>query len=120
MMKRQEANRLQRAYLLCTVAGLSLVVAAVAGSPVFRLLSGTADTASAVWGVVGIAALLGSLVLFVLGWRLRQKFVNTVQTYESRGAYLKDDGSNRSNVPLLGDGQARPNITNPGPGPGLQ
>lgn len=119
MMKRREANGLQRAYLLWTIAGVSLVAAAVAGSAVFRLMSGTADTASAIWGIVGIAALLASLVLFVLGWKLRQRYVNTVRSYESRGAYLEDDGSNRTGVPLLGDGQARPNITNPGPGPGL-
>lgn len=44
-MKRQEANRLQRAYLLWSIAGVSLIAAAVAGSSVFRLVSGTADTA---------------------------------------------------------------------------
>lgn len=118
-MKRQQANGLQRAYLLWTIAGVSLIAAAVAGSSVFRLMSGTSDAASAIWGIAGIAALLASLVLFVLGWRARQRYVNTVQSYESRGAYLEDDGSNRTSVPLLGDGQARPNITNPGPGPGL-
>jgi hypothetical protein len=43
---------------------------------------------------------------------LRHQYVNSVQTYESRGDYLEDDGSNRATIPLLGDGQARPNITN--------
>jgi len=115
-MRRQGTSGLQWAYLLWSVAGVSLIAAAAAGSSVLRLLSGTADAGSTVWGIVGIAALLDALVLFVLGWRLRQRYVNTVQTYESRGAYLEDDRSNRHNVPLLGDGQARPNITNPGPG----
>ena len=117
-MKRQEANRLQRAYLLWTIAGVSLIAAAVAGSSVVHLVSGTADAASAVSGIVGVAALVASLVLFILGWRVRQAYVNTVQSYEIRGSYLEDDGSNRTSVPLLGDGQARPNIINPGPGPG--
>jgi hypothetical protein len=116
MMKRQGNSGLQRAYLLWSVAGVSLIAATATGSSVIRLVSGTADAGSTVWGIIGIAALLDALVLFVLGWRLRQRYVDTVQTYESRGAYLADDGSNRPNVPLLGDGQARPNITNPGTG----
>ena len=115
-MRLQGTSGLQRAYLLWSVAGVCLIAAAAAGSSVIRLLSGTADAGSTVWGIIGIAALLDALVLFVLGWRLRQRYVNTVQTYESRGAYLEDDGSNRHHVPLLGDGQARPNITNPGTG----
>lgn len=112
-MKQQGNRGLQRTYLLWTAAGVSLLVAAAAGSPVIRLLSGTADAGSAVWGIVGTAALLAALVFLVAGWRLRQRFVNTVQTYESRGAYLEDDGSNRPSVPLLGDGQSRSNIPNP-------
>ena len=116
LMRRQGPNGLQRAYRLWTAAGLSLMVSAAAGSSVIRLLSGMTDAGSTAWGIVGIAALLDALVLFVLGWQLRQRYVNTVQTYESRGACLADGGSNRPSVPLLGDGQARPNITNPGPG----
>ena len=115
-MKRQGTSGLQRAYLLWSVAGVSFIAAAAAGSSVIRLVSGTADAGSTIWGIIGIVALLDALVLFVLGWRLRHRYVNTVQTYESRGTYLADDGSNRPHVPLLGDGQARPNITNPGPG----
>ena len=71
--------------------------------------------ASIVWGIVGIAALLEALVLFAVGLRLRHRYVNTVQGYESRGDYLEDDGSNRPRIPLLGDGAARQNITNQGP-----
>jgi hypothetical protein len=118
-MKRQGTNGLQPAHLLWTIAGASLIVAAAAGSSVIRLLSGTADAGSSVWGIIGIAALLEALVLFVLGWRLRHRYVNTVQTYGSRGEYMEDDGSNRPHIPLLGDGQARPNITNQGPSAGL-
>lgn len=112
-MKRQGTSGLQRACLLWTVAGISLIVAVAAGSSVIRLMSGTADAGYTVWGIVGIAALLNALVFLVLGWRLRHRFVNTVQTYGSRGTYLEDDGSNRPTIPLLGDGQARSNITNP-------
>jgi len=114
-MKRQGANGLQRAYLLWTIAGTSLIVAAVAGASVIEVLSGTADAGSLVWGIVGIAALLESLVLFVCGLRLRHRYLNQVQGYESRGDYLADDGSNRVQIPLLGDGQARQNITHEGP-----
>ena len=111
-MTRSGTSGLHRAYFLWTIAGTSLIVAAVAGSTVISMLSGTADAGSFVWGIIGIAALLESLVLFVLGLRLRHRYMNSVQTYESRGDYLKDDGSNRARIPLLGDGQARPNITN--------
>ena len=110
-MKRQGVNGLQRAYLLWTVAGTSLIVAAVAGASVIEVLSGTADAGSLAWGVVGIVALLESLVLFVFGLRLRHRYLNQVQGYESRGDYLTDDGSSRVRIPLLGDGQARQNIT---------
>jgi hypothetical protein len=111
-LKQPGTNGLHRAYFLWTIAGTSLIVAAVAGSSVIGVLSGTADAGSFVWGIIGIAALLESLVLFVLGLRLRHRYVNSVQTYESRGDYLEDDGSNRARIPLLGDGQARHNITN--------
>jgi hypothetical protein len=112
--KTHGANGLQRAYVLWSIAGTSLLVAAVAGTSVAGVLSGTADAGSLVWGIVGIAALLESLVLFVVGLRLRHSYVNSVQTYESRGGYLEDDGSNRVRIPLLGGGQARQNITNQG------
>jgi hypothetical protein len=112
-MKRSGTSGLHRAYFLWTIAGTSMIVAAIAGSSVISVLGGTADAGSFVWGIIGIAALLESLVLFVLGLRLRHRYVNSVQTYESRGDYLEDDdGSNRARIPLLGDGQARPNITN--------
>jgi hypothetical protein len=114
-MKRPGTSGLQRAYLFWTLAGVSLIAASAAGSSVISLLGGTADAGSAVWGIVGVAALLGALVLFALGLRLRHRYVNTVQSYESRGAYVEDGGSHRPNVPLVGDGQARPNLTNPGP-----
>ena len=71
------------------------------------MFSGTADAGSLVWGIIGIAALLEALVLFVYGLRLRHRYLNKVQSYESRGDYLADDGSNRPRIPLLGDGQAR-------------
>ncbi|MBT2552036.1 hypothetical protein [Arthrobacter sp. ISL-5] len=86
----------------------------MAGASVIEVLSGTADAGSRAWGIVGIAALLESLVLFVLGLRLRHRYLNQVQGYESRGDYLTDDGSNRFQIPLLGDGQARQNITHEG------
>jgi membrane protein DedA with SNARE-associated domain len=111
-MKRQRTNVLQRAYFLWTVAGTSVIVAAVAGTSVVSVLSGTADAGSFVWGIIGIAALLEALVLFAIGLRLRHRYVNTVQSYESRGDYLEDGGTDRPRIPLLGDGQARPNITN--------
>lgn len=113
-MKRAGTSGLQRAYLFWTLAGVSLIVALAAGSSVIGLLSGTADAGSAIWGIVGVAALLDALVLFALSLRLRHRYVNTVQSYESRGAYLQDGNSHLPTVPLLGDGQARPNITNPG------
>ena len=114
-MKRQEAGGLHRAYLLWTIAGTSLIVAAVAGASVIEVLGGTADAGSLVWGIIGIAALLEALVLFVFGLRLRHRYLNQVQGYESRGDYRADDGSNRVQIPLLGDGQARQNITHEGP-----
>jgi hypothetical protein len=114
ILKRRGANGLQQAYLMWTIAGTSLLVAAVAGSSVVGVLSGTADAGSFIWGIIGIAALLESLALFVVGLRLRHRYVNSVQTYESRGDYLEDDGSNPVRIPLLGDGQARQNITNQG------
>ena len=113
-MKRRTANGLQRAYFLWTIAGTSVIVAAVAGTSVFSVLSGTADAGSLVWGIIGIAALLEALVLFIFGLRLRHRYLNQVQGYESRGDYLADDGSNRVQIPLLGDGQARQNITHEG------
>ncbi|TSE14300.1 hypothetical protein B1A87_020665 [Arthrobacter sp. KBS0703] len=113
-MKQHGANGLQRAYLLWTIAGTSLIVAAVAGASVIEVLTGTADAGSLVWGIIGIAALLEALVLFAVGLRLRHRYLHQVQGYESRGDYLADDGSNRVQIPLLGDGQARPNITHEG------
>jgi hypothetical protein len=115
-MKQQRANGLQRAYLLWTIAGTSLVVAVVAGASVIEVITGTVNAGSLVWGIIGIAALLESLVLFVLGLRLRHRYLNQAQGYESRGDYLTDDGSHRVQIPLLGDGQARPNITHQGLG----
>lgn len=115
-MKQQRANGLQRAYLLWTIAGTSLVVAVVAGASVIEVITGTVNAGSLVWGIIGIAALLESLVLFVLGLRLRHRYLNQAQGYESRGDYLTDDGSHRVQIPLLGDGQARPNINHQGLG----
>jgi hypothetical protein len=115
-MKQQRANGLQRAYLLWTIAGTSLVVAVVAGASVIEVITGTVNAGSLVWGIIGIAALLESLVLFVLGLRLRHRHLNQAQGYESRGDYLTDDGSHRVQIPLLGDGQARPNINHQGLG----
>jgi hypothetical protein len=88
-----------------------LIVAAVAGSAIFAVLSGTADAGTLVWGIIGIALLLEALVLFGYGLRLRHRYVNQVQTYETRGDYREDDGSNRSGVPLLGDGQINQRTT---------
>jgi hypothetical protein len=75
------------------------------------VLSGTADAGTLVWGIIGIALLLEALVLFGYGLRLRHRYVNQVQTYETRGDYREDDGSNRSGVPLLGDGQINQRTT---------
>jgi hypothetical protein len=50
-------------------------------------------------------------VLFGYGLRLRHRYVNQVQTYETRGDYLEDDGSGRPKIPLLGDGQASQRTT---------
>lgn len=68
-MKRRESNDLKRAYAVWTIAGTSLIVAAVAGSAIFAVFAGTADAGTLVWGVVGIAALLETLVLFGYGLR---------------------------------------------------
>ncbi|MDV8150025.1 hypothetical protein [Arthrobacter sp. B10-11] len=105
-MNRSEANDLKRAYAAWTIAGTSLIVAAVAGSAIIAVLDGTADGGTLAWGIVGIASLLEALVLFAYGLRLRHRYVNQVRTYESRGDYREDDGSGRPRVPLLGDGQA--------------
>jgi hypothetical protein len=105
-MKPRKPNDLNRAYTAWTIAGTSLIVAAVAGSAIFAVFAGTADAATLVWGIVGIAALLEALVLFGYGLRLRHRYVHQVRTYDTRGDYLEDDGSNRPGIPLLGDGQA--------------
>lgn len=105
-MNRREPNDLKRAYAAWTIAGTSLIVAAAAGSAIIAVFGGTADAGTLVWGIVGMASLLEALVLFAYGLRLRRRYVNQVQTYETRGAYREDDGSNRPRVPLLGDGQA--------------
>ncbi|KQR65595.1 hypothetical protein ASF98_10900 [Arthrobacter sp. Leaf337] len=105
-MNRREPNDLKRAYAAWTIAGTSLIVAAVAGSAIIAVVGGTADAGTLVWGIVGIASLLEALVLFAYGLRLRRRYVNQVQTYETRGDYREDDGSNRPRVPLLGDGQS--------------
>ncbi|KIS26354.1 hypothetical protein TV39_17185 [Arthrobacter sp. SPG23] len=105
-MKRRESNDLRRAYAVWTVAGTSLIVAAVAGSGIAAVFGGTADAGTLVWGIVGIASLLEALVLFGYGLWLRHRYVDQVRTYETRGDYLEDDGSNRPGIPLLGDGQA--------------
>ena len=111
-MTRKVADGLQRAYLLWTIAGTSLIVAAAAGAAVVEVFRGTADAGTFVWGMIGIAALLESLVLFAVGLRLRHRYLNQVQSYDSRGDYLADDGSRRPRIPLLGDGQATQNIHN--------
>ncbi|MBP1232748.1 hypothetical protein JOE40_002392 [Arthrobacter sp. PvP102] len=105
-MNRRESNDLKRAHAAWTIAGASLIVAAVAGSSIIAVAGGTADAGTLVWGMVGIALLLEALVLFAYGLRLRHRYVSQVQTYETRGSYREDDGSNRPRVPLLGDGQA--------------
>ncbi len=110
-MKRSEPNDLKRAYAVWTIAGTSLIVAAVAGSAIFAVFSGTADAGTLVWGMVGIASLLEALVLFGYGLRLRDRYMNQVRTYETRGDYREDDGSNRPGFPLLGDGQASQRTT---------
>ncbi|MBP1134860.1 hypothetical protein JOE31_001092 [Arthrobacter sp. PvP023] len=105
-MNRREPNDLKRAYAAWTIAGTSLIVTAVAGSAIIAVFGGTADAGTLVWGIVGMASLLEALVLFAYGLRLRHRYVTQVQTYETRGDYREDDGSNRPRVPLLGDGQA--------------
>ena len=111
-MTRRVAEGLQRAFFLWTIAGTSLIVAAAAGAAVVEVFRGTADAGTFVWGMIGIAALLESLVLFAVGLRLRHRYLNQVQSYDSRGDYLADDGSRRPRIPLLGDGQATQNIQN--------
>lgn len=108
-MTRRAANGLQRAFFLWTIAGTSLIVAAAAGAAVVEVFRGTADAGTFVWGMMGLAALLESVVLFAVGLRLRHRYLNQVQSYGSRGDYLPDDGS-RPRMPLLGDGQATQNI----------
>ncbi|MFE4545557.1 hypothetical protein [Arthrobacter sp. NPDC056727] len=111
-MTRRVTDGQQRAFFLWTIAGTSLIVAAAAGAAVVEVFQGTADAGTFVWGMIGIAAVLESAVLFAVGLRLRHRYLNQVQSYNSRGDYLPDDGSHRPRVPLLGDGQATPNITN--------
>ncbi|WP_104173417.1 hypothetical protein [Arthrobacter sp. Y81] len=55
-MKRRASNDLKRAYAVWTIAGTSLIVAAVAGFPIFAVLTGTADAGTLAWGIVGIAS----------------------------------------------------------------
>jgi len=105
-MNRRKSNDMKRAHAVWTIAGTSLIVAAVAGSAIIAVLSGTADAGTLVWGIAGIAALLEALVLFAYGLRLRHRYLNQVQSYATRGDYREDDGSHRPRVPLLGDGQA--------------
>jgi heme exporter protein D len=111
-MTRRATDGQQRAFFLWAIAGTSLIVAAAAGAAVVEVLRGTADAGTFVWGMIGIAALLESLVLFAVGLRLRHQYLNQVQSYGSRGDCLPDDGSRRPGMPLLGDGQATQNITN--------
>lgn len=70
-MNRRESNDLKRAHAAWTIAGASLIVAAVAGSSIIAVAGGTADAGTLVWGMVGIALLLEALVLFAYGLRLR-------------------------------------------------
>jgi len=109
---RRAAAGLQRTFFLWTIAGTSLIVAAAAGAAIVEVFRGTADAGTFVWGMIGIAALLESVVLFAVGLRLRHRYLNQVQSYDSRGDYLADDGSGKPRVPLLGDGQATQNIHN--------
>jgi membrane protein implicated in regulation of membrane protease activity len=83
-MKRMESNDINRAYAMWDIAGTSLIVAAVAGSAIFAVFTGTADAGTLAWGIIGIASLLEALVLFGYGLRLRQRYVNKVQTYETK------------------------------------
>ena len=111
-MARRGTDGLQRAFLLLTIAGTSLIVAAAAGAAIVEVFRGTADAGTFVWGMIGIAALLESAVLFAVGFRLRHRYLHQVQSYDSRGEYPADDGSRRPRMPLLGDGQATQNIHN--------
>ncbi|MFC7849532.1 hypothetical protein ACFUTU_13765 [Arthrobacter sp. NPDC057388] len=111
-MTRRATDGQQRAFFLWTIAGTSLIVAAAAGAAIVEVFRGTADAGTFVWGMIGIAALLESAVLFAVGFRLRHQYLSQVQSYGSRGDYLPDDGSRRPRMPLLGDGQARQNIHN--------
>ena len=110
-MKRREPNALKRAHTMWTIAGTSLIVAAVAGSAIFAVFTGTADAGTVVWGIIGIASLLEAAVLFGYGLRLRHRYVNQIRTYETRGDYREDDGFNQPRIPLLGDGQANQRTT---------
>ena len=114
-MKRKAADGQQQAFFLWTIAGTSLIVAAAAGAAVVEVFQGTADAGTFVWGMIGIAAVLESVVLFVVGLRLRHQYLNQVQSYGSRGDYLPADGSRHPGMPLLGDGQATQNVHHPSP-----
>ncbi|WP_314194186.1 hypothetical protein [uncultured Arthrobacter sp.] len=111
-MTRRVTDGLQRAFYLWTIAGTSLIVAAAAGTAIVEVFRGAADAGTFVWGMIGMAALLESVVLFAVGLRLRHRYLHQVQSYDSRGDYLADDGSRRPRIPLLGDGQATQNIHN--------
>jgi hypothetical protein len=104
------ADGLQRAFFLWTIAGTSLIVAAAAGAAIVEVFRGTADGGTFVWGLIGMAALLESVVLFAVGLLLRHRYLNQVHSYDSRGDYLPDDGSRGPRIPLLGDGQATQNL----------
>ncbi|MFF2319097.1 hypothetical protein ACFVTE_22850 [Arthrobacter sp. NPDC058097] len=110
-MVRRAADGQQRAFFLWTIAGTSLIVAAAAGAAIVEVFQGAADGGTFVWGMIGLAALFESLVLFAVGLRLRHRYLNQVQSYDTRGDYLADDGSRRPRIPLLGDGQATQNMS---------
>ena len=111
-MTRRATDGQQRAFFLWTIAGTSLLVAAAAGAAIVEVFRGTADAGTFVWGLIGMAALLESVVLFAVGLRLRHQYLNQVQSYDSHGDYLPDDGSGRPKMPLLGDGQATQHVHN--------
>jgi hypothetical protein len=97
-MTRRSADGQQRAFFLWTIAGTSLIVAVAAGAAVVEVFTGTADAGTFVWGLIGIAALLESVMLFAVGLRLRHRYLNQVQSYDSPGAYLTDDGQATQNI----------------------